>query len=70
MATPPRAATSVRTDLFLYALAGASYVGASIVEKGLLNWIVGPAWCVAVVAGVPALGRKLRQLRPGKRAAP
>jgi hypothetical protein len=32
-----------------YVIAAVSYCAASIVEKGLLNWFVGPLWLVAVV---------------------
>jgi energy-converting hydrogenase Eha subunit G len=43
-----------------YGLAGVTYVGASIFEKGLLNWFVGPAWLVAFIWGGPALTDALR----------
>ncbi len=50
---------------FWYGLAAVTYIGASIVEKGLLNWLVGPAWLVAVVWGGPVLVERLRG-RPGR----
>jgi hypothetical protein len=43
-----------------YGVAFGTYVGASIYEKGLLNWIVGPLWLVAVVAFGPRLVDRLR----------
>jgi len=45
-----------------YAVAGITYIGAATVEKGLLNWLVGPAWLVAVVTFGP-LGRRRRRRR-------
>jgi hypothetical protein len=47
-----------------YGVAGVSYIGASIVEKGLLNWLVGPIWLVAVIWGGPALVDRLRRRAP------
>jgi len=43
-----------------YGLAGVTYIGASTFEKGLLNWLIGPAWLVAIVWGGPALVDRLR----------
>ena len=34
----------------MYLLAAISYIGASLVWKGLLNWIIGPLWLIAIVA--------------------
>ncbi len=45
-----------------YLVAAISYVGASLVEKSLLNWLVGPAWLVAVITlGPLAADRVLRR---------
>jgi hypothetical protein len=48
---PARGAPAVgRGELaFWYGAAAVTYVGASIVEKALLNWFVGPLWLVAFV---------------------
>lgn len=43
-----------RVELFLYLLAGVTYVGLAIFHKFLLNWIIGPVWLVAWVWLVPA----------------
>jgi hypothetical protein len=43
-----------------YAIAFASYVSLSIWHKWLLNWIVGPAWLVAVVWFGPVVFRRDR----------
>jgi hypothetical protein len=42
-------------DVVLYVTAGVTYIGFSIYNKWLLDWIVGPAWLVAWVWGLPAL---------------
>jgi len=53
-----------RETAIWYTVAGVTYVGASIFEKGLLNWFVGPLWLVAVVwAGPPLADRLLRRPR-------
>ena len=39
-----------RSHLLLYAVAAASYVGVGIFEKGILNWVMGPLWLLAVLA--------------------
>lgn len=44
-----------------YAVAFVTYVGAATFEKGLLNWIVGPAWVVTFVSCGPALTGRLRR---------
>lgn len=54
---------SRREEIIWYGVAAVTYVAASIVEKGLLNWIVGPLWLVAVVWGGPALVDRLRGRR-------
>jgi hypothetical protein len=51
--------------VFWYALAGITYCGVAIFEKGLLNWIIGPIWLVAFVAGGPALVDRIRGRRVG-----
>jgi hypothetical protein len=48
---------------FWYGFAGVSYVGASLLEKGLLNWFVGPLWLVVVVCAGPALVDRVRPRR-------
>jgi len=48
-------------DLLLYVTAGATYIGFSIYNKWLLDWIVGPAWLVAWVWGLPALYNLVRR---------
>ena len=42
-----------------YGLAGVTYVLASIWQKGLLNWIIGPLWLVAVVWLGPIVADRL-----------
>jgi hypothetical protein len=49
-----------------YGLAGVTYCGAAIFEKGLLNWIVGPIWLVLFVSAGPALTDRLRGRRPSR----
>jgi len=45
-----------------YLVAAVTYVAASLLEKGLLNWFIGPAWLVAVVTFGPlAADRILRR---------
>jgi len=67
---PTRApgAPSKAVDVFLYASAAITYVGLSIYNKWLLDWIVGPFWLVAWVWGLPALVRLVRRqpIRPPK----
>ena len=46
-----------------YGVALVTYVGASIFEKALLNWIVGPLWLVAVVVYGPRAVDRLRGRR-------
>ena len=57
-------------DFFLYAAAAVSYIGLSIYNKWLLDWIIGPVWCVMVVWGIPALWRLVRgqPVRPNRGA--
>jgi hypothetical protein len=43
----------------LYASAAVTYITLSIYNKWLLDWIVGPSWCVLWVWGIPALWRLL-----------
>ena len=53
---------SGREEALWYLVAGISYIGASLVEKGLLNWFIGPVWLVAVVTlGPAAADRVLRR---------
>jgi len=53
-------------DILLYASAAITYVGLSIYNKWLLDWIVGPFWLVAWVWGLPALVKLVRRqpIRP------
>ena len=44
-----------------YLVAAVSYIAVSLLQKGLLNWVVGPLWLVAVVVGGPALVDKVRR---------
>jgi hypothetical protein len=48
---------SKTVDFLLYLGAAVSYISLSIYFKWLLDWIVGPAWLVAWVWGLPALWR-------------
>jgi hypothetical protein len=41
--------------------AGVTYIGLSIYNKWLLDWIVGPVWLVAWVWGIPALYNLIRR---------
>jgi hypothetical protein len=51
---------STTETAFWYGVAFLTYVGASIYEKGLLNWIVGPLWLVASVVFGPRIVDRLR----------
>jgi len=59
-ARTPSRGPSRKVDVVLYLSAAVSYIGLSIYNKWLLDWIVGPAWLVAWVWGVPALVRFIR----------
>lgn len=61
-AAPERRLTGGETA-FWYGLAGTTYVGASLLEKGLLNWFVGPLWLVVVICAGPALVDRVRPRR-------
>ena len=52
---------STRETAFWYSFAFVSYVACAIYEKGLLTWIVGPLWLVAVVVYGPVLADRLRR---------
>ena len=39
-----------RSHLALYMFAAVSYIVAGMLEKSLLNWVVGPLWLLAVLA--------------------
>ena len=53
---------SGREEALWYLVAGVTYIGASLLQKGLLNWLVGPLWLVAVVTlGPVAADRVLRR---------
>jgi hypothetical protein len=59
---PERRLTGGETA-FWYGLAGATYIGASLLEKSLLNWFVGPLWLVVVVCAGPVLVDRVRPPR-------
>ncbi len=59
-ATPQTSTSENWVDVALYALAAISYISLAIYHKWLLDWIVGPLWCIAVVWGLPALWRLVR----------
>ncbi len=48
-------------EVFWYLFAAVTYVVASIWQKFLLNWIIGPLWLVAVVVIGPAVWDRLRR---------
>jgi hypothetical protein len=49
---------SLGESIAWYTVAAATYIGAGVVEKSLLNWFVGPLWLVVVVwAGPPVVDR-------------
>lgn len=54
---------SGRETAFWYAVAAVTYLPAAVAEKGLLNWVIGPAWLVGVVVAGPALVDRLRRRR-------
>ena len=47
--------------MFWYVVAGVTYIAAATVEKGLLNWLVGPTWLVLVVWWGPELVDRVRR---------
>lgn len=51
---------SGRETVFWYSLAAGTYLPAALLQKGLLNWIVGPGWLVAVVVAGPVLVDRAR----------
>ena len=55
---------SGREEAVWYLVAAVTYVGASLLEKGLLNWLIGPVWLVAVVTLGPLAADRLRRRRP------
>lgn len=54
---------SGRETAVWYGIAGVSYVGVGMFEKGLLTWIIGPVWLITVVVAGPALWDRLRRRR-------
>ena len=44
-----------KESAFWYGVATVSYLSVATFEKGLLTWIIGPAWLVGVVVAGPAL---------------
>ncbi len=54
---------SRREEIAWYSFAAVTYVAAGIIEKSLLNWIIGPLWLVAVVWGGPLLVDRVRGRR-------
>jgi hypothetical protein len=55
---------------FWYGFAAVTYVAASIVEKSLLNWFVGPLWLIAVVWFGPLLVDVVRGGSRGRESRP
>lgn len=51
---------SGRETAVWYSIAAISYVSVGLLEKGLLNWVVGPIWLVAVVVIGPAVADRVR----------
>ncbi len=49
-----------RESVVWYLIAGLSYIGFGLLQKGLLNWVVGPLWLVAVVVIGPAVVDRIR----------
>jgi hypothetical protein len=72
MPEPSRRLSPKLVDFLLYAGAAVSYIGLSIYNKWLLDWIVGPLWLVAWVWGLPALWRLVRgkPVRPQRGRTP
>ena len=58
---------SNRETALWYGIAFVTYVGVSIFEKGLLNWIVGPLWLVGVVVYGPRATDRVRDRLRGRR---
>jgi hypothetical protein len=54
---------SITETAVWYGIAFVTYVAASIFEKGLLNWIVGPLWLVGVVVYGPRAYDRVRGRR-------
>lgn len=52
---------SGRETAFWYAVAALTFIPISLLQKGLLNWVVGPLWLVAIVIAGPALVDKVRR---------
>lgn len=54
---------TARATAAWYAVAAVTYIGAATFEKGLLNWLIGPAWLVAVVTFGPLAVERTRRRR-------
>lgn len=52
---------SGRETAVWYSIAAISYVAVGLAEKGLLNWVAGPLWLVAVVVIGPAVVDRVRR---------
>jgi hypothetical protein len=52
-----------REKVLWYGLAAVTYIAASIVQKSLLNWFVGPLWLVVFVWLGPLLTDRVRHRR-------
>jgi hypothetical protein len=53
-----------REEVVWYLVATVTYVAASLIERSLLNWLVGPVWLVTVVSvGPVAVDRIVRRRR-------
>ena len=55
---------SGREEVVWYLVAAVTYVAASLVEKSLLNWLIGPLWLVVVVTLGPVATDRVLRRRP------
>jgi hypothetical protein len=61
--SPPPPPRQHGSDAWLYLAAAITYIAASMYQKFLLNWIIGPLWLVAWMVVVPAIGRAIGRVR-------
>lgn len=52
-----------REELVWYTVAAVTYILAGMWQKFLLNWIIGPAWLVAVVCIGPVVADRVARSR-------
>ena len=50
-----------REEVIWYVIAAVSYVSLGVYHKWLLNWVMGPAWLVAMVTIGPAIIDRIRR---------